>query len=203
MPKKESLPNAPITAFERGRLRWFEVYGSMGMNSNRMFILCVLQAVAITSMAIALWIMMPLKSVEGYFIDVDSQGKVEATPKAQYVYKPGDPEKRYFLAEWATRLMTLDQYMSEQNLLTAYSQTRGKAISEFSDFVDINKPMAALKLDTTLTRSVSIRSISFVQDGAALIRASLETRTAASPNAQTKNVIMTIHYSIIAPKTQL
>lgn len=202
MKKEDSLRNAPISAFEKARFEWFERYGSSVMGSNRLFILAVILAVATIAQSLAIFVMMPLKTVQPYVVKVSDDGQATATSVGTVAYQPGDAEKRYFLADWVTKLLTLDKYMTENNLVAAFYRTRNKGSSEFSDWVDQNKPAEALNLDPSLTRAVAIRSISFIGDGAALVRASLETRTSAQSAQMKKNVIVTIHYALIPPTTE-
>jgi len=197
------IRNSPTTALQKARQRWFEEYGAAGMNSNRMFVGLMASLITNISLGIALAVMMPLKTVQPWMVKVDKEeGVATATKVGTAPYQPGDPEKRYFLAEWTTMLLTLDKYMTEKNLVKAFYRTRGKGSSEFGDWVDVNKPAEALKLDPSLTRNIQIRSISFVADGAALVRVSLETRTSAQSSPIRKNVIATIHFAVIPPTTE-
>lgn len=195
-------PNAPASAHIKARQIWFEQYGSSVMNRNRLFIIAVLEAIVIFVMGIAIASLTPLKTVVPYVVKVHTDGQVSTSPIGSKVYQPGDNEKQYFLAEWSTKLLTLDRFVTIKNLESAFYKTRNKATSEFSDYIDQYKPAEKLKQDQSLTRSVTIRSISFVADGSALVRASLETRSLNQSAPDKKNIIITIHYSIVPPQTQ-
>lgn len=199
---KNKVANSPITAFDKARIEWFERYGSAVTGSSRMFFLAMAQMFAIVAMAITIMMMMPLKTVVPYIVEVNKEGQPTSAPVAMKSYNPGDAEKKYFLAEWSTQLLTLDRYFTNTNLLAAYSRVRDKATSEFGAYVEENKPAEALRLDPNLTRIVKIRSVAFVSEGAALVRAGLETRSGKGQTVQRKNVILTIHYSLIPPKTE-
>lgn len=195
--------NAPITAFEKARIRWFENYGAAIVENRRLFFIAVAQAIAILGLGGAIFFMMPLKTVVPYTVKVNQEsGQVTVAPVGMQRYMPGDPEKQYFLAQWATKLMTLDKFMTERYLTDSYILTRDKAVSEIQDWIDHNRPIEAITKDPSLTRTVTIRSVSFIQDGAALVRATLETRSVNQKAADRKNVLVTIHYAVIPPKTE-
>lgn len=200
--KTEHPKNYPATAFEKARLTWYEQYGSAVVGSNRMFLLAVIMVVAVALLCITIMMMMPLKTVQPYLVKVNADGMAVATPVELATYRPGDAEKKYFLSDWAIKLLTLDRFLTNKNLLDAYDRVRDKAIPEFAEYVETNKPAEALRLDPNLTRVVKIRSVAFISDGAALVRAALETRSGKGNTFTRKNVILTIHYSLVPPKTE-
>lgn len=199
---KDNLKNSPVTAFDKARKEWFERYGSAVVGSNRMFFVSVVLSIACVSMGLVILNMMPLKTVTPYIVKVNGDGMVTATPVQMASYQPGEAEKKYFLSEWATKLLILDRFLTNKNLLEAYDKVRDKAMNEFADYVAKNKPAEALKLDSLLTRGVKIRSVSFIGDGAALVRVVTETRAGTGQAYTVKNLILTVHYSIVPPKTE-
>jgi type IV secretory pathway TrbF-like protein len=196
------MKNSPVTAFEKARIKWFEQYGSAVVGSNRMFFLAMSMVVAVVALCITIMMMMPLKTVQPYLVKVNADGMPTATPVAMESYRPGEAEKKYFLSDWAVKLLTLDRFLTNKNLLDAYARARDKAIPEFAEYVETNKPAEALRLDPNLTRIAKIRSVAFISDGAALVRAALETRSGKGQAITRKNVILTIHYSLIPPRTE-
>lgn len=199
---KDSLNNAPVTAFEQSRKKWFELYGSAVVGSNRMFLVSVALSVTCVALCLTIMSMMPLKTVVPYIVKVNGDGMVTTTPVEMVSYQPGEAEKKYFLSEWASKLLTLDRFLTQKNLLSAYERVREKATNEFADYVATQKPIEALKLDSLLTRGVKIRSVAFIGDGAALVRVVTETRAGKGQTYSRKNMILTVHYTLVPPKTE-
>jgi len=195
-------PQAPLQAFERPRQAWFEAYGVPVVERARYFVLAVVLALALLAAAIALAVTVPLKSVVPYVIDRNDSGAVTPMPAAAQKYLPGASEKRYFIAQWAKKLLTIDRYFTETYLSEAYLATRGKATTEFTDWMQHNAPIAALQRDPSLTRAVTISSVSLLQDDVALVRLSTERRSMANPEAQRTRSVLTIHFVVQPPRTE-
>lgn len=193
---------APVTAFERAPQAWFEAYGMPVVERTRYFLLALLLALALLATAVALAITMPLKSVVPYVIERNDSGAVTPMPAAAQKYLPGVAEKRYFIAQWAKKLLTIDRYFTETYLSEAYLSTRGKATAEFTDWLRRNAPIAELQKDPSLTRTVAISSVSLLQDDVALVRLSTERRSMSNPEAHTSRSVLTVNFVVQAPRTE-
>lgn len=200
--RRSSTPsNAPVNAFEKARVEWFERYGSAIVEKNRYFLLSVLGLAVIVALAFAIMAIVPLKTVVPYVIKVAENGSVTVDPNAaRQSYKPGTAEMQYFLAKWVERLMTLDAYLTERNLNDAYMQTRANAMSEFTEFMQKEKPIEAIRKDATLTKVVKINAVTFLQDGVALVRATTQRRS-SNTTAEEKTYLVTMHYVVSPPTT--
>ncbi len=193
---------APPLAHPHPTRLWFEVQGAPVVERNRYFILCLGLLLALTAACIALAMMAPLKTVVPFVLEKVEEGAVVPAPMAAQQYQPGIPEKRYFIAQWARQLLTLDSHLTEQYLSDAYRVTRGKATVEFTDWIQRTGPMAELKRDPTLTRTVAISSVSLIQDQVALVRVSAERRNAGNPLANREKFVLTIHFTTVPPKSE-
>ncbi len=191
----------PIAHASPARL-WFEVQGAPVVERNRYFIICLGLLLALTAACIALAMMAPLKTVVPFVLEKVEEGAVVPAPLAAQQYQPGVPEKRYFIAQWARQLLTLDSHLTEQYLSEAYRVTRGKATVEFTDWIQRAAPMAELKRDPTLTRTVAISSVSLIQDQVALVRVMAERRNAGNPIANREKFVLTIHFTTVPPQSE-
>jgi len=200
--RKETPTTANVNAFEKARREWYEKYGSSIVGSNRMFIVAMAMCLTCVVMCFTILRMMPLKTVTPYIVKVNGDGMVAANPIEMVSYQPGEAEKKYFLSEWVSKLLVLDKFLTNKNLLEAYDRVRDKAMNEFAEYVSTNKPAEALKLDPLLTRGVKIRSVAFIGDGAALVRVVTETRTGSGQSYTRKNLILTMHFTLVPPKTE-
>ena len=199
--KKTSVPsNAPITAFEKARIEWFERYGSAVVEKNRYFVLLVLAIIMIAAMGFSIAALTPLKTIVPYYIKVSGDGSatVDSSSAGSTDYKPGESEKRYFLANWVTRLLTIDTYLTRKNIKENYIQTSGKATDELTNFIHDAKPVELMVADPSLTQTVKINGINFLQDDAALVKVTTERRT--KDTTETKSWLVTLHYVLVPPK---
>ena len=201
---RKTLPvaNAPLTAFEQARAVWFEAYGTPVVQRARYFALALLCASSLLVSSIARALLFPLKTVVPYVMERAENGAVTPVPATAQRYSPGAAEKRYFIAQWVKKLLTLDRYFSEPYLSEAYLLTRAKATTEFTDWLRKNAPIADLQKDPSLTRTISISSVSLLQEEVALVRLATEKRSMSNPSAVREKFVVTLHFAVVPPKTE-
>lgn len=161
-------------------------------------------AIALALALGAIFTLVPLKRVVPVVVDRTDEGRVTVRGEVAEAFRPGANEKRYFLATFVRKLLTLDAALTEPHLREIQAFLRDKAVSEFSDYLRAEAPVKAVLTDPTLTRSIAISSISFVGQGddTALVRFTTETRTSSRPSAERRRRIATLHFQIKAPDTE-
>jgi type IV secretion system protein VirB5 len=198
----DPIGNSPLTAYEKGKREWFERMGSPIVERDRYFVLAALFGLAFVGVVGTLMNMMPLTRVEPFVVQVDKiTGHAVATRAAAQAYKPGAAEKQYFIIKWVRGLLELDPNTTERALAEVYENSRGKAVEEFTDFVNKTKPIVRVRTETGLTRTVEIKSFSPLNDQSALVRLVTEER-ALNKGAVRRSYVITIHYAIDAPDTE-
>lgn len=201
-PAKETVPPYEPAPFDQARQMWFERWGAVAVERNRWFAAFLAALAAAAAMAVAIAAMMPLKTVVPYVVRVDDAGRASADPAGAQRYAPGEREIKYFLAEWARKLYTLDRNLTERWLQEAYAFTAERAVSEFTGWVERERPIAALAENPRLTRTVMVNSVSLLPNGVALIRLTTETRRSASEQPVRSPVLITASYAVVEPKTE-
>lgn len=202
-PTVKDLKNVPLTAYEAARKEWNVRNGDTVVNQSRLFVLCVFMLVALVGMAFALKGLSPLKSVVPYTIEVDRvSGETRAVGITANRFIPDQNQKSYFLSQWATQLLSLDPFMSERHLTEAFGMVRGKAIEEFREFMSAERPIQRVREDQSLTRTININNISFINDNVVQIRATGQERSANRAAPPPTRYVVTMHYVIDPPKTE-
>jgi type IV secretory pathway component VirB8 len=111
----EPPPSAPLNAFERARVEWFERYGCAVVDRNRLYVGWVLTTIALVAACGALMVLMPLKTVEPYVVRVADNGLAIADRVAAQNYRPGRAERTYFVSRWVKKryfaLLIRDRYV--------------------------------------------------------------------------------------------
>jgi type IV secretion system protein VirB5 len=203
-PKKpnpgENFANAPVSAYERARRVWFEQYGSAVVERRRYFLLAALLTVACLAEALVIFRMMPLKTVVPYVIRVADTGAVSVNPMGAEVYRPGEREIRYFLADWIKKVMTINRNTSERLLTEAFTIfTRERASDEFRDFINRQKPIERAAIGET--RAVSVRAINFIAPESVVVSFVTETRRPGEP-PQIEDWRASINFRVIPPVSE-
>lgn len=192
----------PPVANPRVIQAWFEVQGAATVERNRWFLISLILGLGLLISATTLLGLFPLKRVVPFILNRTENGAIAMATLQVHPYQPDEAVKRYFLAQWVRQLLTLDPHQSSANLASAYRLTRSKATVEFTDWVQRHQPLAILRKDPSLTRTVSISSISMIDDGAALVRVTTEQRNAGNPMALREKLVLTLHFSVVAPQQE-
>ena len=176
--------------------------GTPVVERARYFVLAVIFGLAFAGVVGTLMTMMPLSRVEPYVVHVDKvTGQAVAVRAGAEKYKPGAAEKQYFLVKWTRGLLELDPHTTEKSLTEVYDSCRGKAIDEFTDFVNKTKPVVRVRTEAGLTRTVEIKSYSPLNDESALIRLETEER-GLNKSPLRRSYVVTLHFAIDPPKTE-
>jgi type IV secretory pathway component VirB8 len=174
----------------------------MSVERNRWFLISLILGLGLLVSGVTLFGLFPLKRVVPFILNRTENGAMGIATTQVHPYQPDEAIKRYFLAQWVRQLLTLDPHLSSTNLASAYRLTRSKATVEFTDWVQRHQPLAELRKDPTLTRTVSISSISMIDEGAALVRVTTEERNVGNPMALRKKFVLTLHFAVVAPQQE-
>lgn len=159
--------------------------------------IAILEAVALAGLT-------PLKERAPYFVEVEqATGRVMASDRAARDFAPDDNNKRYFIKDWVQSMFSIDGARSKGVLLPrAKSMTRSKASTQYSEWLDRDRTLARLIEDPDLSRSVEVRSISFVPgaDSVAIVRAMFHADSKYG-GRQSEGKVITLHFAIIPPQT--
>lgn len=203
MSKNHNLKNSPITAFPEARLGWYEHYGKWVVDSNRWFLGFLIASIVCFAQMIAIYKMLPLKTVVPYVIEVNkTTGAYQASNAAAQNYVAGENEKKYFLAKWAMKILKIDKSSTEKDLISAYAQLVDQAPAEIATWIESDQPLKRLAEDQTLTRDVHIKSVTFPSAEVALVRLTTDERSGRDQKLIVKNRLITIHLKTIAPKDE-
>lgn len=196
----------PDVAFVKARRAYFESVGQPVVDRARYFVLCVVLGAVVLALAWAIVQMMPLKEVRPWVVKVDEvRGQVELDKDAASSvvnYEPGRAVLERELFTFVQQLWSINAdapELSEVGHKEAYLRTRGKATSEFRDFMSREQVYQRIKTTPGLVRSVERRTISFQGGGeVALVRFDTVERTRAQPQAIRRQWLMLVQFRQIA-----
>ena len=181
---------------------WLLNQSSRSVDAARNLALAAVFALAFLIALAALVVVANSRTIQPYVLQAAGDGAILPAAARLVPYRPGGPERRYFLAQWARHLLALDAHLSEGWLAEAYQLTRGKATVEFTDWLRLNAPLQRLREDPSVSRSVNILGISLVDEEVALLRVACEERSLARPAASVHKFLLTVHASTVAPENE-
>lgn len=148
--------------------------------------------------------MMPLKERVPYFVEVEqTTGRVAPSDRAAKTFVADENNKRYFIKDWVQAMFSIDQARTKAILLPrAKSMTRGKATNQYSEWLDRDQTLRRMIEEPELSRSVELRSISFVPgaENVAIIRALFHTEGKYG-GRKTDGKVITVTFALIPPET--
>ena len=155
-------------------------------------------------LAVTIMQMMPLKERVPYFVEVEQvTGRVASSERAAKTFVADENNKRYFIKDWVQAMFSIDQARTKAILLPrAKSMTRSKATNQYSEWMDRDQTLLRMIEEPELSRSVELRSISFVPgaENVAIIRALFHTEGKYG-GRKTEGRVITVTFALIPPET--
>ena len=179
--------------------RHFERYGAVLITRNRLFVLTLVQALALVLLAWAALARPPTVRYRPYVVVAHPSGRTSLvlTRPARRVHAV---VLRYFLARWAIRLLTLDAGLTTRNLTRDYRLVRGAAVGEFQAWATRSAPLTRLRQDPTLVRTVRLRAVSLLPQGVAILRLKTVTRPDGGNRERRASWLLTLNYTLARPR---
>lgn len=171
------------------------------MRGNRLMVLLGVQSIAVAAMALALYQMVPLKTVEPYLMRVTETGRTESSNQFLEKYSVNDAQKAYFLSRWVESFMDVDDRL-EERLKHAMRFTRGNASKKLAEWVKENNLLSRSLENPSLEIHTQIVAVNAIGSDQVLIR--FYTVTRGLPNStgpQRDNWSITAKYIQVKPST--
>jgi type IV secretory pathway component VirB8 len=192
----------PDVAFVRARNEYMDSVGRAVVDRARFFVIAVTLGCICSLLVIALIVLLPLKSVEPYVVAVDaSRGLVGASATSVQraaSYTPERPVLERELFQFVERLYAINAdypRVVQDGHLAAYAYTRGRATTEFRNFLELEKTYLRQKTHRGLVRTIERKTISFREDGGlVLIRFRSSERTQERPVPLTRDLLLTLQF---------
>lgn len=204
MSKKDTLPSAaPPPALDKyAGGQFFERFGKPIVERNRFFLLTVVMASAVAFMALALVLILPLKTVVPYVVQVNQHGTIAAQPIPAAHLKPTHNDLRFFLARWAHNMVALNPVLTKRHLVADYSTLRGEALPQFRAWLRRYNPLGQIMSDPTLRVAAQVESVNFLGKGNAYIKMDV-TESSSQTGGRIKQLryAITVTYVIVPPTT--
>jgi type IV secretion system protein VirB5 len=162
-------------------------------------------SVSALACALALFMLMPLKTSVPYVVQVNrNTGEVTIPGSTSVVYVPTWANESFFLRRWLQDLFTINRYLTVQidDPRAQYFIRGENAIAEYNAFRAEDKTFARLAADPTLVRNVKILSldpIASTKNGAV---AQVQLTTIEQGRVIKQNLLVTLYFVILPPTTQ-
>jgi type IV secretory pathway TrbF-like protein len=193
-------PSAPAHARlgPEAAARHFERYGAVLVTRNRLFVLTLVQALALVLLAWSALARPPTVRYRPYLVVAHPSGRTTLVP-TRPARRVRAVVLRYFLARWAVRLLTLDAGLTKRDLTRDYLLARGAAVGEFRSWAVRTAPLGRLAQDPALVRTVRLRALTLLPHRVAVLRLRTVTRS-GSVRARRAGWLLTLNYVLARPR---
>lgn len=197
----EAPPSFERDEFEATRRRYFDRGDDKTVDRNRWALFAFALLIVVLALVALLVVLLPLKTVEPYIVRVEESGRAVPDPAGTAPFVVEDASVKYFIKEFASKLLTLDAALTQRNLAEAYEATADKAVSEFTEWVAREQPIAQLEKTPALVRTASVQTVSLLPDRVALVRLTTRQRSAARERPLDQRFLVTVKYTLVKPRT--
>lgn len=180
-----------------------EIYGGPLVARRQMFVIA-LMAITLAIGAVIFMFINAQKSVAmPWIVEVNATTgvvnkavKIEAITPSQAIIKAE-------LGRWATKIFTLDKYLTPKYLREANVMTKGLATNQFTEFRVAHKVYERIGKEVPVYRTVDITSVdTSSQPGMAFIFLTTKEATQTEPNGPVTRWRLNVQYELIQPKTE-
>lgn len=200
--KQERQPDPRISL--RGVQKYLNVVEAPQMERRRLLVLLLMLVMAVLMLSLGMMRMLPLKERVPYVLKVeeDSQGnatgRVDVAESDMAAFKPAEANIRYFLGQWATNLLTVDERSRDVKLPASYTLLKGQAIQDWNRYImNEARPLEALSENPEFRQRADLISIAFLTESTAMIRVKLTTN-----NGMERRVQLTVNYALLPPEKE-
>lgn len=182
---------------------FYERYARPILDRNRLFVVAVLEGLAIVALAFALAGLAPLKTVVPYLVQVHNNGSVEVSDALKSgPWTPSKASLTYWIGLWSRELLTIDGPMTRPQLQKAYGIVRGNAVSQFIRYLKAHQPVTQAAQSPNLSQTVKISNLTFVPPNIALVHLGTVTVDTNRRINHSNSWLLTITYGIVPPQTR-
>lgn len=165
--------------------------------------LILVLGVSICALALGFVVLLPLKTVEPYVIEVNrTTGEVTA-PSQQLASKfvPDDDSVYFFARRWMTAFLSIQAQLNERNEGLTLATLRGDAaITKHRSFRVEDQTFTRIAREPSLVRDVTINSISTVSGSTRSLVSNVTLTTSSRAGTEQARYLVTIFYELLPPR---
>lgn len=191
---------APGEFSEDTARKQFERGGETKVHNNRMFVIACIQGIAIILLAIAVYSLFPLKTVETQLVHSEAGGRLVAEGQAVGNWTPDHDNIAYFINKWADSVFDINAATIQRTIRESAEFTIGNATQQLKDLRIKDNPLVLLKSNPNLIRSYEFITINFYESDVALLR--FKTITRSNDTVKEVTYAMRVTFVRVKPTTR-
>ncbi len=199
--KLAPLVNTPPIALVTPAQKFSELYGNAAVHGSRWFVVSVLLLGANLLLGLALFSLIPLKSVVPYLVEANSEKLLVARPAKLEEFHPDARFVKSEATAYVRNLMTIDPYLTRGNFQSAMRRSADKAVGKVKELIQTDQPFERLSKQPGLVREAVVTSVDTSQAGNILVTVTTNERLSQNPPI-VENWRFTLHYKTVPPETE-
>ena len=201
LPPLAHAANTPASVFEEPAARFAEIYGSSMVGQQRWFIVATLCVLLAISTVAALALLLPLKEVRPYVVEVNPSTGVVNRPVEVLKVDPNLAVIKSELARWTEAMYTLDPLRTREAQRWATERVADKAVAQAAEFRARERVYERITREPDLVREARVTAVDASQKGTAFVFVTTTERmgTASPTDEQIKRYRLTMNYKLLPP----
>lgn len=143
---------------------------------NRWFLMALILGVGQIASVGAMYVMLPLKTVETIQVNKVDGGRLVAEGVAVGNWTPDKDSISYFLNQWANNVFDVNRATIDASIAAASEITIGEASAQLKELRGKDNPLIALQSSLNYSRAYEFITINFIEDNVAFLRFKTTTR---------------------------
>lgn len=203
--RKTNKSRQPIPDFSPGEdgsamaKQFLETIAESRVDTNFWRLISCLQSLMLVCGALALVILLPLKSVETIRVLQTTGGRLTSDGEVVGKWKPDQENINYFLNLWASKVFDINAATIDSTTRESSAIAIGTALQQLNELRTRENPYLLLRNSPGMTREYRFTSINMIDNQVALLR--FKTLTRANGSVTTVAFSMRITHTLIKPKT--
>jgi|UPI0004B7F74C type IV secretory pathway TrbF-like protein len=194
----------PPGMFDDPQKQFAEIYAGGAVNAQRFFLLNVVLALLLFG-AMAGWIISASKNnvAVPWIVEVNPVTGIANRPVRIENLRPSQAVIKAQLADWATKVFTIDKALTPSYFKSANVMTKGLGAAQFAEFRVSQAVVERLAKEPSLQRLAKVSSVDVSsQPGVAFVFVATAESRGNSASAVTARWRMTVKYDLIPPRTE-
>ena len=137
-----------------------------------------------------------------WIVEVSRDQGVVAKPVRVENIRPSESVIKAELGRWAVKVFTIDAQRSNLMFRDANLWTKGLGTAQFTEFRVKQNVVERMTKDSSLQRTVEIKSVDASQSGVAFVFLKTQEAQGTNANAAATSYRLTLKYEIVPPKSE-
>lgn len=178
-----------------------EIYGSSMVNARRMFFVAAISSFVSVVSVIGMWQVSSNHTAIPVMVRVNDSGVVDRPVRIESISTPQAVVKAE-LAKWVQSVFTIDPKISPDQMRTAVTRVRDKAVEQYREWRVKEDVLGKLTSNNGFIRLAKVGTVDLTQPGVAFVFVTTTESVGANALGSPRTFRVRINYELTPPSTE-